>query len=165
MDTFTIVYIDNALDPDKDTLENRTLSYLTKTFKSPDTAVLSFFRLNDAKDYFLDQSNGCDLLISDQNLWWGEQENGSHTYRDANTFVSFVLEKRPDLKSTPIIVYTDSPSGVKNRWKGDGIDIKNIVEKYNYDPNDPRKHWEILADNVRILLPSNLREGNIKKER
>jgi hypothetical protein len=108
------------------------------------------------------------LLISDQNLWWGKQENESYRYKSGNTFASFVLEHRPELRSTPIVVYTDSPMGVTDRWKNDGIDIFSVVEKYNYNPNDTRKPWEILADTVRSTkhLPNKEgNEGSIRRER
>jgi hypothetical protein len=167
MKTSTIVYIDDQLNPEVDTLENRTLRSLNTIFSVLGVKIHGFFRLEDAQKYFLNPENTCDLLVSDQNLWWGGKEN-QYPFRDGNKFVASILLKREDLKEMPVIVYTDSPGGVRSRWSNDGIQVKDVIEKCNYDPHDPRKHWEILADSIKKFLPKTQVEGNegyISKER
>lgn len=167
--TLTIIYIDDGLNPAKNTLENRTLFHLQQIFSPQHITISGFYRLEDANDYFLTKMGRCDLLISDQNLWWGKQPDESYTYKEGNTFFSHILTKRPELHAIPIIVYTDSAAPVELGWKNDGIAIVQVVKKYrSYDSNDHREPWEILAETVRSTVSTLYKEKDeisIKRER
>ncbi|OGG04317.1 hypothetical protein A2Z33_04175 [Candidatus Gottesmanbacteria bacterium RBG_16_52_11] len=167
MDKFTIVYIDDRLDPDRVTLENRTFSFLQRSLGGPNISLHGISTLEEATDYFLTRKAGYDLLICDKNLGWGRQPDGSHLYLRGNDFLVFLLNLRQDLRPAPVIVYTDSPAGVLGRWRADGISVGAVVEKYNYNPEDSREHWEILADTVRAYIPDTSgenTEGTIRNE-
>lgn len=162
----TIVYINDALDRESYQNEPTTLRYLKENVK-PRANVLGFATPTEAQDYFKDVKNSCDLFVCDHNLWWDKQPDESYRFRYSNNFMKYLYSIRPDLGLSPVVIYTDGPEYAHLHWRGDNMSFNTVVTKYNYD--DERKPWEILAEQVNLLLTDsrNIEGGysNNQKER
>ncbi len=159
----TVVYIDDALAREGyDELESKTLRHLRKTVE-PNATILGFATSTEALNYFRNSNNSCDLFICDHNLWWEKQPDESYRFRHSNDFMTYLYTLRPNLRSSPVVIYTDSPEYAYLHWNGDNISFNTVIAKYDKD-NDDRRPWEILTEKVNLLLTeSRSKEGGYGK--